>query len=184
MVLDVVRRCPQDHRIVPELAEAEVAPLAQQRPHPSGVMIMIQVLRSRVAADGAAIVLGRPQPIDLRLGDPVLPAPVCVAAGPPIACPAHAAEPRPLTAVQREVLVGHRLSAGGTPSEAIRYPGVVPDRLALRSPGLPVPSAAPTAVAREAVERESVGQRPVAPEGTQRLFLTARWADLHFSYSP
>jgi len=71
--LDVVGGRVQEERVVAEQAEALVAPLAQQPTDLTGRVVVVQVLRFGIAADGAAIVLGRTQRGDLGACQLVLP---------------------------------------------------------------------------------------------------------------
>jgi hypothetical protein len=59
--LDVVRGGPEETRLVAEEAESVVAPLAQQLTNAARRVVMVEVLRRRVAANRAAVALLLPE---------------------------------------------------------------------------------------------------------------------------
>jgi hypothetical protein len=83
--LDVVGGGAEDVRVVLQQPETLVAPLAQQLPDATCPVIVVEVLWVGLTADGAPVVLGRTQGLDLALGELVLPVEVALGVGPPIA---------------------------------------------------------------------------------------------------
>jgi hypothetical protein len=165
VLLDVLRGRPEDGRIVPEQSESVVAALAEQRSDTTVVVIMVEVLRVGVSADGAPVALPRPQLGEFPTCHSVGSVEVAVAARGVVATLAPTAVARGGAGATREVVVGHSLLAAGAPPEAGRNPGVVSDLLAHVLPVFAVPTIVPVPVALEAVERQAVRERPVSAEG-------------------
>lgn len=158
-----------------------VAPLAEQRPDPTGRVVVVQVSWTRRATDGTRIALLFAQGIDLSSGQAVAPLPVGLAAGRAIATETETAEAGGLPAVPRVVLVRHGLLAAGTPAETVRDPRVVTDGPTHRLSGAAVPLAVALTIALQAVERQPVRQHPVLAEGLGGLALTTVRTALHLT---
>jgi len=120
--LDVISRCTEKRGIVPEQAEREVAPLAQQGPDEVVRVIMIEMLWTRLGAESAPVALLGPDLLDGLARDPVLAHPVRLIAGPVVTtlalAPVTGRGSRPF----HVLLEGDRLLARGTPPESLGYP--------------------------------------------------------------
>jgi hypothetical protein len=176
---DVERGHLQEVGIIPEESEALVAPLTQEPADRARGMIMIKMLRRRITAYCAPIILRRPHFSDVILAQLVSAIEVGGTALGVLACLASTTEPRWGRGATRVVLVRHRLLTTRAPSVAGWDPRVVADNLSLAPPMFAVPTTVARTVADQAVERQSVREALIATEGEVRERLTALRATLH-----
>jgi hypothetical protein len=177
----VERRDMQEIWVVAEETEPVVAPLTQQPANHAGRMVVVQVLRFGVPADGAQVALRCSHLSDVILCEFVSTIKVGGTALGVLAGLAATPEARRRCRASRVILVSHGLLAGRAPTESVGDPRVVTNNFALATPMLAIPAIIARAIARKAVEGEAVRLRLVTSKCGMRKSLSTLRAPLHMN---
>jgi hypothetical protein len=161
MDLDVVSGRSHQIGIVPQKPEGEIASLTQQGSHTAIDVIMIQMAGLWFRAERAAIALLGAYLIDTFARHSVLTKPVRLLARRVVAKLASRTESGGNRGISGVVLDRDCPFARGAPPETLWNPRQVPHLLAGRSSSLAVVRIALVAIAHQAVEGQSVTQRPI-----------------------
>jgi hypothetical protein len=178
VALDVKRGEMEQTGIVTEETEPVIAALAQQLTDSAALMIVIEVLRTRIATDGAPVPLSGPKLCESLTGEPVLPIEISVAVRKALARLAPTTEARRSTRVPAVVLMSYGLLTRRTPPKSVGDPGMVAHRHSHGATALAVVRITLGAIAIETIKGQAVAESLISAEVRCRLRLPTGRATL------